>query len=299
MFSNTELLWNIGILAIDSISLLMTLPEYVFIQVVIILEWRKNKRFDISDQLISGLGLLSLIHKISQVNMRYTSVRDGLHSLIFFSSLSFNVTCNFINLCTLLFSTWLSIHFCLKIVNINHNLYIYIHRMFPKMFPWILFPSVLVSLLISGPYAYDFAQLYSNSTVFLLPSYFTNIFLSLKLYFAFYSFCFIGLCIPLLVTIVSLYRHIHQMQSHSLRSDSVKAHIHVVITLVSLLCLNFLHFLLPILIMFEGKEVHLMNINILLLEIWHFFDLPVLIRGNKKLQKKLYEMWLHFTSLVS
>ncbi|KAG8550134.1 hypothetical protein GDO81_028165, partial [Engystomops pustulosus] len=277
---------------IDSTSLLMTFPGYIFILVVNILDWMKNKRLNISDQIISGLGLSTLIHKIAQVTFRYTLLLGGhqVHTSIiwFYIELTFNL----LNFCILLLSTWLAIHFCLKIVNINHKLYIYIQRMFPKMFPWILLPSVLVSLLISVPVAQSTSRFHSTSSVlFNTSSFAMNIFLSVQLYYAFYAFCFVIFFILLLVAIVSLFRHIYQLQKHSVnfRSETVQAHVGAVKTLICLLFLNLLQFFVPIFIMLERTEHRIIYFNILLAIIWHILDLPILLRSSKKLQKKLHE----------
>ncbi|XP_071972600.1 taste receptor type 2 member 2-like [Engystomops pustulosus] len=186
----------------DCISLLIILPGYMFILVVNIQDWMKNKKLDVSDQLISGLGLLSLIHRLFQVSFRCTVLRHGFTMITSFAWLVIDITYLTLIFCTLLFSTWLSIHFCLKIVTLNNKLYIYIQRMFPKVFPWILLPSILASLLVSGPAAQT------------------------------------------LVTVVSMYRHIHHMQNNSsnFRSESVEAHVTAVKTLLSLLTFNLLYF---------------------------------------------------------
>ncbi|KAG8536406.1 hypothetical protein GDO81_026420 [Engystomops pustulosus] len=287
------------ILAIDFVSLLMTFPGYMFIIVVNILDWMKNKRLDISDQLICGLGLLSLIHRITQVSVVCIILIYGLNEITYFTWISMHLMHYSINLCTLLFSTWLSIHFCLKIVNINHNLYINIQNWFPQMFPWIHFLSVLTSLLISGPAAQDVSGIISNSIIFLnISSSPLKIFLSSKLYYVFSAIFFLIFVIMVLVTIVSLYRHIKLMQNNTnhFRAETIEVPVNAVKTLIFLICLNLLHFILPIVTMFVRNHLQLV---VLIFAILHSLDLPILIRGSTKLKKKLNELWLYLISLAS
>ncbi|KAG8547311.1 hypothetical protein GDO81_028561 [Engystomops pustulosus] len=289
-------------LAINSCFLFITFPGHIFILAMNILEWKKNKRLDISDQLISGLGLLSFLYKVFQVGFKCVEVIHGVQAFTGSAWLSVYLIYNSLNFCTLLFSTWLTIHFCLKIVNINQNFYIYIQRMFPKMFPWILLPSVLVSLLISLPAAQDLSKHYSNSTFLLnLGSSQLKRFHYLKLYYSITSFCFVFSLIPLLITIVSLCRHIHRMQSHSLRlrADSVSAHVYAVKTLILLLCLNCLQFVIPVLVTQRRYNSTFIPVIFLFLVMWHLCNLPILIRGSSKLQKKLHEIWICCSFLVS
>ncbi|KAG8547308.1 hypothetical protein GDO81_028558 [Engystomops pustulosus] len=264
---------------VDCMSLLMTFPGYIFIIVVNILDWRRNKRLNISDQLISGLGLLTLLHKIAQVTFRYDVLLGGLHVHTSFTWFCIRLTFNSLNFCILLLSTLLAIHFCLKIVNINQNFYIYIQRMFPKMFPWILLPSVLVSLLISVPAAQSTSQLNSISFgLFNTSSFSMDIFISVPLYYTFYAFRFAIFFILLLTTILSLSRHIHWLRNNSgnLGSETVQAHVGAVKTLSCLFFLNLLQFCLPIFIIFEKTEHLIIYVYILLLIIWHILDLPIL-----------------------
>ncbi|KAG8543950.1 hypothetical protein GDO81_023322 [Engystomops pustulosus] len=281
---------------------MITFPGYIFILVVNILDWRKNKRLDISDQLISGLSLFSLLYRILQIGNKCVEVIYGIRTLTGFTWLCINLAFFSLNFCTTLCSTWLSIHFCLKIVNIQHQLYIYIQRTFPKMFPWILLPSLLVSLLISGPAAQDLAKLYSNSTFLWNPRCSpVKIILSLKLYYFLFSFCFFLFFISLLVTIISLYRHIQRMQNHSvnLRNESVEAHVYAVKTLVLLFCLNLFQFIIPVLVMLKRHQPIFSPITNLFLVMWHVCNLPILIRGSSKLQKKFWEIFRQCTAIVS
>ncbi|KAM4013574.1 taste receptor type 2 member 4-like [Anomaloglossus baeobatrachus] len=259
----------------DLISLLIILPGFIFITAVNFLDWRKSKRLDVSEQLISGLGLLSLIHRIFQVSFRSTVLFHGLN--IFSSSawLSIDITYLSLIFSTLLFSSLLAIHFCLKIVNVNQNLYIYIQHRFPKIYPWVFFPSTLVSLLISGPAASDMSKLVINGTALLNPNFSPlKTLTTLKLYFVSSSVCFLIFLISVVVTVVSLNRHIQRMQANEVnfRAESVEAHVTAVKTLIALLVFNLLYFGLVIATVEDYGRLQWMHILLIVYAFFHVFS---------------------------
>ncbi|XP_073493321.1 taste receptor type 2 member 7-like [Phyllobates terribilis] len=142
----------ISVLVVEFLSLLITFPGHIFILVVNILDWMKNKRLDISDQLINGMSLCNILHRIYQLII-HSIIIIKKDLLVVNLKILVHLLYLFPVLCTLLFSTWLAIHFCLKIVNINHKLYVYVQFWFPKMFPWIFLSSFFASVFISVPAA--------------------------------------------------------------------------------------------------------------------------------------------------
>ncbi|XP_071972601.1 taste receptor type 2 member 4-like [Engystomops pustulosus] len=201
---------NISVLVVQLLSLLITFPGYMFILVVNILGYRKNKRLDISDQLISGISLCNLAHRFLHVSLDFFEFSNG-----FLVSVNYKIYTNILYLslifCTLLFSTLLAVYYCLKIVNINHNVYIYIQRMFPKTFPWILLPSIFSSVLISIPAALRLTRKpFVNSTGATQKSENLLYFVPYNL---FSSLCFLLFFSSALNIILSLRRHIKQMHN--------------------------------------------------------------------------------------
>ncbi|KAG9464381.1 hypothetical protein GDO78_020032 [Eleutherodactylus coqui] len=288
--------WDNILHVTDVISLLIFFPGCMFILIVNILDWRKNKRLEITDQIISGLGIFVLFHRIYQISFRCFTLTYGLNVTNSFVKLSFNFTYLSLISCVSLFSAWLAIHFCLKIVNINQNLYIYIQHTFPQMFPWILLLSVLASLLISGPAAQDLQRELLNSTnVSYSP---LKTFISLKLYFVFTSLCFLIFVISLLLAVVSLYRHIYRMQHNAInfRAETAEAHVTAVKTLISLLVLNILYFVLVVFAVHDYGQLLKEEIHFFTFTICHAVFLLTLICGNRKLLNKLHGIWLGCSS---
>ncbi|XP_056401098.1 taste receptor type 2 member 40-like [Hyla sarda] len=213
----------------------------MFILVVNILDWMKNKRLDISDQLISGISLILLIHRFLLVIVHFIVITKENHANVL-NVLSITLLYLSLMLCTLLFSTWLAIHFCLKIVNINHKLYIYIQRKFPKMFPWILLLSIVASFLVSSPAALRLSHEPSlNSTQSLQDPDFIDLdLLFYAPYIVFSSFCLLLFSGSALNIVLSLYRHIKQIHNNNvqLSAQIVQAHVTAMKTILSLLAYN-------------------------------------------------------------
>ncbi|KAG9462301.1 hypothetical protein GDO78_014419 [Eleutherodactylus coqui] len=299
MVTNIIKTLEISVPVIDCISLLICLPGCMFILVVNILDWRKNKRLDINDQLISGLGILILIYRSFQASFSCTLQIYEFYVITSLAWFYIYLTYYSLGFLTLVFSTWLSIHFCLKIVNINQNIYIYIQHNFPKMFPWILLPSVLASLLISGPVAQNMSEQslnFNDSLLYPSSSPLTTL-LSVQLYFVFFAFCFLIIVISLLLTIVSLYRHIQRMQSF--RSEMVEAHVSAVKMLIALIGFNLTFFALMFLFMLKRHEPVWMTAAVLSNASFHILAIPIIIRGSRKLHIMLHKILLHCMTSVS
>ncbi|KAM3920452.1 taste receptor type 2 member 2-like [Leptodactylus fuscus] len=285
---------EISLLVVEVITVLITVPGYMFIVVVNILDWMKNRRLDISDQLISGISLSNFLHRLLDVSLDYIVFTTGINIIyckgIIFLYLS-------LILCTLLFSTWLSIHFCLKIVNINHNLYISIQRMFPKMFPWILLPSVLASVLISTPAALRLTrtQLLNSTCLLKLDQFFLELLLHFTPYNVFSSLCLFLFFSSALNIILSLRRHINQIHNNSMEFSArmVEAHVTAMKTVISLLVFNLVYLILVILITFFHFSHLWIQILPTFFALSHILGVPILIRGSSKLQKKLRTTRLH------
>ncbi|KAG8548481.1 hypothetical protein GDO81_025252, partial [Engystomops pustulosus] len=280
-----------SLMVTDVISILITFPGYMFILAVNILDWMEKKRCEISDQLIFGISLSILTHRVFEIGLDLVIVTKRPQTiqnqaLLFLSYLS-------IVLCTFIFSTWLAIHFCLKIVNINCKPYICIQRMFPKIFPWILLPSILASLLISAPPAHWLGQNHLiNSTV--TPQYREYSFLQCFFYFLPYN-VFLILCFLLFFSsglniILSLQRHIRRMHSSSseFTAQIVATHITAIITIFSLLAFNLFYFVFLVMFMAFNLSQQATEFFPFLYALCHVFGVAILIKSSRKLQKKLH-----------
>ncbi|KAM3920454.1 taste receptor type 2 member 4-like [Leptodactylus fuscus] len=121
------------------VTVVISFPGNIFIIVVNILDFCRNRRLPRSDQLIFGFSVFNLLQ----------GLLDFFQSAIAEINADIPNVYMFLNMCIILFSTLLSIHFCLKIVNINHWFYVGLQRAFPKLFPWPLILFVLGYFILS------------------------------------------------------------------------------------------------------------------------------------------------------
>ncbi|OCT68888.1 hypothetical protein XELAEV_18040196mg [Xenopus laevis] len=255
----------------------------------------KNKRLGISEQLICGISVLNCFFYFLKVS-RYVKLLLIMHNIFIFSrrykvsELIFQLTTVS---CKLWVSTWLCTYFCLKIVNVNHKLYICLQRLFPKLCPWVLiiliFSSFILSLtavclndeklLDTGSY-----QNVSFNTVFQSDNF------TMQLYIMFCSAAILLFTCSALTIIGSLCRHMYRMK-HNLngtRTSNVETHVRASKTLVILLFTNFIWFSVAFVVA-SVRDIQ---------TIWQgvlpsFFTLSTLlsslnlITGNNALNKKL------------
>ncbi|XP_069624564.1 taste receptor type 2 member 104-like [Ranitomeya imitator] len=289
---------DVIVLAIDVISVLITFPGYMFILVVNILDWIKNKKLDISDQLISGISLFILIHRVLQVSLDLVVITKGFHSVLQDSKCSINILYMSQIFCTLLFSMFLAIHFCLKIVKNSHKVYAYIQRRFPKMFPGILLPSVFASILISAPAAVKLTDVQLQNMTYTVQSP-GSIFLEILPYFTPYvlisSFClFVFFCSALNI-IVSLHRHVKHIHDNSkeFRTQIVEAHVIAMKKVISLLAFNIFFYALQIFIVVTHLFQKWNRVYPSFYALCHVAGLVILIRVSNKLLIKLQFIWIN------
>ncbi|KAM8921404.1 taste receptor type 2 member 9-like [Pelodytes ibericus] len=265
-----------------------------------LLDWTKNRNLTISDQLLCGIGLFKLLYGFLIACQELISLLE-IKSM--FSLLSFCITSILIMTmmsCILWFSTWLCLHFCLKIVTINQRFYVFLQKSFPKVFTWLLLVSILVSILVS---------LSSSIPVFQSLVLLANVTLgsttqnkspnsptqSLPLnqgYVTSSCLSFLLSSVSAVVTITSLYRHMRLMRHNAegLRSPRIETHISAAKTVTSLLAFNVFFFAAVLLVVvgnYDRFSLYCLDITIF---IFHFFSSLNLIRGNRKLDKALSDL---------
>ncbi|KAG8542204.1 hypothetical protein GDO81_027247 [Engystomops pustulosus] len=268
-------------------TLMIAFLENIFIIVVNFLDFCEKRRLPISDQLILGFSVSSLLH--------------GLQKWYILCKCLLNLPRNeydmkathvfmYLNLCTLMFSALLSLHFCLKIVNINHRFYIGAQRKCPKLFPWII---------IAFPLGFFFLNLFSaleispeclqNTTFTIIVAIKMSPRCSWSLLF-FSTFCILcaSFCSVSASTIIfSLFKHMKTIHGNSegSRSPNMDAHIRAVKTVTSLLAANIFIFISTTIL----RYILSFPLGILI-SISHIFSSYFLIKGTKKLDKALAEI---------
>ncbi|XP_056401101.1 taste receptor type 2 member 50-like, partial [Hyla sarda] len=243
----------------------------------------KTRRLPLSDQLILGLSASNLLHALQKGYVLYKLLfhlarneYDEITTQVF----------TYLNMCTLWFSTLLSIHFCLKIVNIHHWFYIGLQKRIPTLFPWITITFLLGFFFLTLYSALEITQdclLNTTSKVKSMKpgrcSWLFYLFIALSSLFSF-------LCsVSALTIIISLCKHMKRIQENTegSRSPNMDAHIRAIKTVTTLLATNILictSVFLAIII----QSILTIPIGILI-SICHIFSSYFLIKGTKKLDK--------------
>ncbi|KAG9463442.1 hypothetical protein GDO78_021724, partial [Eleutherodactylus coqui] len=283
---------------LNFVTLIISLPGNIFIIVVNSLDFFKNRRLQLNDQLIFGLSVSSLMQGLLkgllQSQYLFPFISKETHKIATQIAIYFN-------LCTLWFSTLLIIHFCLKIVNINHWFYIFLQRTFPKLSTGIIITFLLGCFFINLHAALEINQecllntTSKNSYVKESPrcSWSSLIFKTI---------CVLGalLClVSALIIIISLFKHMNKMKENTQgsRCANMDAHINAMKIVTTLLAANILIFISMFILAFiEKKWLFLFGV---LISICHIFSSCLLIKGTKKLNKILVNILNQFSCFQS
>ncbi|XP_053330341.1 taste receptor type 2 member 40-like [Spea bombifrons] len=290
-------LLNIVLMSIDIVVLMPSIPGNVFILVVNILDWIKNKKHSTTDRLIFGISAVNLLHGLLKVNRNVflllktdnsnTGMFQKASSVLLLTSLS----------SSLWFCTWLCIHFCLKIVRFKQRFYIYLQRTIPKKLPCLLLLSFLGSISVAVPIAWDVVDgttrnvslVTSNQEAKLLFMLRHRSIYSQPIYTMYCCVAFTLFSSSAGNIIVSLFNHMKHMQENieGSRRPNLEAHISAAKTVTSLLVLNAVFFICLIIGIFKGGASYWLQCSSLLNSIFHNISALVLINGNRKLQNAL------------
>ncbi|XP_069506098.1 taste receptor type 2 member 116-like [Ambystoma mexicanum] len=212
---------------------------------------------------------------------------------------------------SLWFATWLGVYYCLKIVNCNHPCLIGLKVQFPKIVPWLLIGSVLVSLAngISGAFARhgnDTAKQASNNSENITPVASGNgtmndfvlvngpsTLLIIQLLIS--SVAFIIFSFAIVAIITSLLRHMRRMAQNtvSFQNPNLKAHVGALKTLVMLLILYLTFYLSHVLVFVKPVALESFRLITFKLPTFAFPALCslILILGNPTMKKTLVKIF--------
>ncbi|KAM4013576.1 taste receptor type 2 member 10-like [Anomaloglossus baeobatrachus] len=273
---------------INCATLLISFPGNVFIIVVTFLDSCKSRRLPINNQLILGFSVFSLLHGLQKGYLQYKELyklasneydKKATHVFMY------------LNLCTLWFSALLCVHFCLKVVNINHKFYIRLQKRFPSLFPWIIFSFLLGYFFLSLSSALEMKEycILNSTTKVVTIKMSPRCSWSMLIFIVICGLCGFFCTISALTILISLLKHIRRIRENSegSRSPNMDAHIRAILTVTTLLAANILIFISVFLSIFCEALVLPFGI---LISICHIFSSYYLIRGTKKLEETLVEI---------
>ncbi|XP_063296040.1 taste receptor type 2 member 10-like [Pelobates fuscus] len=276
----------IAVLAVEMIALALSVSGNMFIIVTNLLAWTKNKTFNLSDQLITWISVSNVFFVLLRLisNLIYEKVNQAFYIMLHLALI----------FCNLWFCAWLTTYFCLKINNLCNRFYISLQRRLYKIFPWIPIPSVLVALLVSLPVALFRPEKIlpskaDNDSVSHILTYSSNFIVSFLIYGTFSTLAFFFSGYSIMNIVMSLYRHIKNMQGNirGFRGSNVEVHVRAVKTVISVLSFNVILFTVNAVTVFYIDDMSILYYSSISTSFIHFLCSVILINGNCNLSKSL------------
>ncbi|NWV67685.1 TA2R7 protein, partial [Malurus elegans] len=271
-----------------------------FIVCVISTAWVKKKTLNSNEKILLLLGgsrfcflCFSCVYSfLSTIYPYYLLVHPVMQLLLGASSI-FNCSNLWISAC-------LCVFYCIKIANVRNWFFTYLKVKIDRIVPWLLLGSEVFSLVI-GIFAYNIIgkavceniNFTCQGTVWkanirteehFYPLYFLTGFV--------YTISFMAVIFSAVFLLVSLWRHKYKMQTNSMSSLSMDAHIKAMKSILSFLvmyCINFTFSILT-LIYSTNNKTHLIFLTYLILYAFPGVHSLILILSNPSLEKTLYRI---------
>ncbi|NXB07845.1 TA2R7 protein, partial [Cnemophilus loriae] len=271
-----------------------------FIICVLCMDWIKKKILNSSEKILLLLGCSRFWHLciswvfsfLSIIYPNYLYVYPILQLATFFRT--------FLNHSNLWFSVCLCVFYCIKITNFRNSFFIYLKVKIDRIVPWLLLGSEILALA-TGIIAYDIADKWHcnncNSTgqgnlweatvkmdKYFFPSFFLTGFG--------YAASFMAVIFSAVFLLFSLWRHKHKMQTNSMKSLSMDAHIRAMKSILSFLVMYSINFVCLVLNMvYATKKGSYVTFLIVVFQ----YTFPgvhslILIFSNPKLEKALLKI---------
>ncbi|NXE91774.1 TA2R9 protein, partial [Menura novaehollandiae] len=221
-----------------------------FIVSVHCIAWIKRKTLNSNDKILLLLGCCRFCYLcfswtysfLSIIYPNYLYVHPILQLAVFIQT--------FFDHSNLWISACLCVFYCIKIVNFRNRFFIYLKVKIDRIVPWLLLGSVLLSLAIAI-IAYDIADKphcnnrnstelgnFWKSSIKMDKHFFPSFFLA-----GFgYAASFMAVIFSAVFLLFSLWRHKHKMQTNSMKSLSMEAHIRAMKSILSFLLMYTINF---------------------------------------------------------
>ncbi|XP_053328047.1 taste receptor type 2 member 40-like [Spea bombifrons] len=257
-------------------------------------DYRAGIRLSPCDQLLTLMGSANLVLQtalsadivlltfrsysayVTQVHRKILSVQMFLISL------------------SLWLTVWLSVYYCLRIVNFTHGLLFTLKMRISAFLPRLLVFSVVHSFFIAIPSVWTIS-------VKVLPSPFQNMTLNstinrtdLSMDFHYFMVIFLGCIIPLSLTLIpigatlrSLWKHTRRMKKNDFGRPQIQAHVTAARTMILLTILYVMFYVASISVLscsFNIRSIE-MHFSWFFIMFYPTTQSIVLIAGNSKLRK--------------
>ncbi|NXR17666.1 TA2R9 protein, partial [Cinclus mexicanus] len=287
-------------LAIISLEAFAGMWINAFMVCVLCIGWVNKKTLNSNEKILLLLGCsrISFLGFSWVYNFLYIIYPNYLHVYTIIQLLaSFATFFNYSNLCI---SACLCVFYCIKIANFRNSFFIYLKVKIDRMVPWLLLGSGVLALamgivtynihkaLQSNNFDFTCLRNFWESSIKMDKHFFPSFFLA-----GFgYAASFMAVIFAAVFLLFSLWRHKCKMQTNSMNSLSMEAHIRAMKTILSFLVMysiNFVCLIMAIIYttMNENTMTLLISIYVYAFPGVHSF---ILIFSNPKLEKALLKI---------
>uniref|UniRef100_A0A8C5T7V7 Taste receptor type 2 n=1 Tax=Malurus cyaneus samueli TaxID=2593467 RepID=A0A8C5T7V7_9PASS len=271
-----------------------------FIVCVISIAWVKRKTLNSNEKILLLLGCSRFcflcflwVHSFLSTIYPYYLLVHPIIQLLLGAASIFNCSNLWISAC-------LCVFYCIKIANVRNWFFTYLKVKIDRIVPWLLLGSEILSLVI-GILAYNIIdKAVCENINFTCQGIVWKANIRIRehfyhLYFLtgfVYTISFMAVTFSAVFLLFSLWRHKRNMQTNSMSSLSVDAHIKAMKSILSFLvmyCINFMSSILT-LIYSTNNKTHLMFLNYLILYAFPGVHSIIVILSNPNLEKTLYRV---------
>ncbi|XP_032657010.1 taste receptor type 2 member 2-like [Chelonoidis abingdonii] len=260
-------------------------------------EWIRSRKLTCCDMILTSLG-------ISRFFLQWTMF---IYSIVLVFSPVMNeacaiwrnlyIFCMYLNIFSLWFATWLSVFYCMKIVNFSQPLFLWLKRRISGLVPQLLMSSLLVSLVTSllsvsitdSKYIGNSMNNLSGNTR-VECSHNVNSSSGLILCMLGYSFPFFIFVVSTVLLITSLWRHTKRMEKNTniSRDTITEAHVSVIKGLIAFFFFYISYFVATVLFfskIFAHSSLYFLWFCVLVAAAYPSGHSVILILGNPKLKR--------------
>ncbi|NWI44974.1 T2R40 protein, partial [Picathartes gymnocephalus] len=203
---------------------------------------------------------------------------------------------NFFDCSNFCVSACLCVFYCIKIANFRNSCFVYLKVKIDRIVPWLLLGSLLLSLAISSSLYYIIVKAQSNNHTSSGQGNFSKVSGQMDDFFLHISFIygfgfvtsFTAVIFSAVFLLFSLWRHKHKMQTNSMNSLSMHAHIKAMKSILSFFIIYSINFLfLTLILILSWEENPMMFLVYVFLYAFPGVHSLILIFSNPKLKNTL------------
>ncbi|XP_075036952.1 taste receptor type 2 member 9-like [Mixophyes fleayi] len=279
----------------------ISIQKHIMITQVYFRDWSKKQRFSVCDQIFLSMALTNII-------IQCVMFIDALTYYIWIDLLSFKNGYVYIYIAEffLLYGTfwhtaWLSVHYCLKLVNCSHNFFLFLKKRLSSSILQLLIMTLVGSFLINLPFIWTtHLEFLQNVTENLSSKIYID---EINSVFTLFNMV-IGCCLPFIVALIciglsvkSLLGHVWRMKQNMSQFNSspqLKVHVRAARTMILQMLLNsIMYFAVIALCLSSFKPNYFLEAfwePILWTIVWSYpsAQTATLILGNPKIYNRLF-----------